>query len=94
MPFQPLWSSVPYSMIHMRLQKGFAPLWEVCMQCSALPLFIFFTKIMRYEGWHQVPLHYKICFNTWVSAGRGVTEAVWAVGFCLGSGLFGSCNSD
>ena len=29
-----------------------------------------------------------------LSAGRGVTEAVWAVGFCLGSGLFGSCNSD
>ena len=29
-----------------------------------------------------------------VSAGRGVTEAVWAVGFCLGSGLLGICNSD
>ena len=29
-----------------------------------------------------------------MTSGRGVTEAVWAVGFCLGSGLFGSCNSD
>ena len=27
-------------------------------------------------------------------AGRGVSEKVLAVGFCLGSGLFGSCNSD
>ena len=26
--------------------------------------------------------------------GRGVSEKVSAVGFCLGSGLFGSCNSD
>ena len=26
--------------------------------------------------------------------GRGVSEKVLAVGFCLGSGLFGSCNSD
>ena len=26
--------------------------------------------------------------------GRGVTEKVSAVGFCLGSGLFGSCKSD
>ena len=27
-------------------------------------------------------------------AGRGVSEKVSTVGFCLGSGLFGSCNSD
>ena len=27
-------------------------------------------------------------------AGRGVSEKVLAVGFCLGSGLFGSCNSN
>ena len=27
-------------------------------------------------------------------AGRGVSEKVLAVCFCLGSGLFGSCNSD
>ena len=26
--------------------------------------------------------------------GRGVSEKVSEVGFCLGSGLFGSCNSD
>ena len=26
--------------------------------------------------------------------GRGVSEKVSAVGFCLDSGLFGSCNSD
>jgi hypothetical protein len=26
--------------------------------------------------------------------GRGVSEKVSAVGFCLGSGLFGSCNSN
>ena len=26
--------------------------------------------------------------------GRGVAEKVSSVGFCLGSGLFGSCNSD
>ena len=26
--------------------------------------------------------------------GRGASEKVSAVGFCLGSGLFGSCNSD
>ena len=26
--------------------------------------------------------------------GRGVSEKVSSVGFCLGSGLFGSCNSD
>ena len=30
----------------------------------------------------------------WYLAGRGVSEKVSAVGFCLGSGLFGSCNSD
>ena len=33
--------------------------------------------------WHKKPL-----------PGRGVSEKVSAVGFCLGSGLFGSCNSD
>ena len=27
-------------------------------------------------------------------AGRGVSEKVSADGFCLGSGLFGSCNSN
>ena len=27
-------------------------------------------------------------------AGRGVSENVSAVSFCLGSGLFGSCNSN
>ena len=26
--------------------------------------------------------------------GRGVSEKVLAVGFCLGCGLFGSCNSN
>ena len=29
-----------------------------------------------------------------VGAGKGVSEKVLAVGFCLGSGLFGSCNSN
>ena len=32
--------------------------------------------------------------NQQSDAGRGVSEKVWAVGFWLGSGLFGSCNSD
>ena len=27
-------------------------------------------------------------------SGMGVSEKVLAVGFCLGSGLFGNCNSD
>ena len=31
-----------------------------------------------------------LCFVS----GRGVSEKVLAVGFCLGSGLFGSCNSN
>ena len=30
----------------------------------------------------------------WSEPGRGVSEKVLAVGFCLSSGLFGSCNSD
>ena len=32
--------------------------------------------------------------SSMASTGRGVSEKVSAVGFCLGSGLFGSCNSD
>ena len=32
--------------------------------------------------------------NTMLNTRRGVTEEVPAVGFCLGSGLFGSYNSD
>ena len=37
----------------------------------------------------------KICPHcVYPQAGRGVSEKVSAVGFCLGSGLFGSCNSD
>ena len=36
------------------------------MQCSSAFYFLY-QKIMRCEGWHQVPLHYEICFNTWVS---------------------------
>ena len=36
----------------------------------------------------------EICFLCKHVAGRGASEKVSAVGFCLGSGLFGSCNSD
>ena len=32
--------------------------------------------------------------SLWMLPGRGVSEKVSAVSFCLGSGLFGSCNSD
>ena len=32
--------------------------------------------------------------NNSIEPGRGVSEKVSAVGFCLGSDLFGSCNSD
>ena len=35
----------------------------------------------------------KNLFGLFVT-GKGVSEKVLAVGFCLGSGLFGSCNSD
>ena len=33
-------------------------------------------------------------WQKWSKPGRGVSEKVSAVGFCLGSGLFGSCNSN
>jgi hypothetical protein len=36
-------------------------------------------------------LYYELSLK---KPGRGVSEKVSAVGFCLGSGLFGSCNSD
>ena len=36
----------------------------------------------------------NLLFYTLEYPGRGVSEKVSAVGFCLGSGLFGSCNSD
>ena len=35
----------------------------------------------------------QICLRSF-SLEKGVSEEVLAVGFCLGSGLFGSCNSD
>ena len=37
---------------------------------------------------------YSLQFRIGVQQGRGVSEKVLAVGFCLGSGLFGSCNSN
>ena len=39
----------------------------------------------------EIPHYHK---NQILKSGRGVSEKVLAVGFCLGSGLFGSCNSD
>ena len=39
---------------------------------------------------HYILLHFFIMYGS----GRGVSEKVSVVGFCLGSGLCGSCNSD
>ena len=36
----------------------------------------------------------KVSWTYLYLSGRGVSEKVPAVGFCLGSGLFGSYNSD
>ena len=60
---------------------------------------IFFYLKNMIEQWHYFTKTFSFFFLWWVwyprlFAGRGVTEAVSAVGFCLGSGLFGSCNSD
>ena len=54
-----------------------------------------FIHIMNFPL--SLPPSYTKCFKTEVAQSvprRGVTEEVPAVGFCLGSGLFGSYNSD
>ena len=42
----------------------------------------------------SLPLLYSLQFRIGVQPGRGVSEKVSAVSFCLGSGLFGKYNSD
>ena len=46
---------------------------------------IFMSQFLWHHGFFE---------RSRVVAGRGASEEVSAVGFCLGSGLFGSCNSD
>ena len=60
-----------------------------CEPCELRGLGGFFDTIFRmnFQTFDQIVLGY-------FEPGRGVSEKVSAVGFCLGSGLFGSCNSD
>ena len=58
-----------------------------------------FSYLKRYScayiSWHQLFLaETRVIIKIQSHPGRGVSEKVLAVGFCLGSGLFGSCNSD
>ena len=64
----------------------FASSWVIIHSChdsgstKAMPTFALKAKI-------------RIAIDL-VVPGRGVSEKVLAAGFCLGSGLFGSCNSN
>ena len=51
---------------------------------------IYPSHITRLNGLIKM---FENIFND-LKPGKGVSEKVLAVGFCLGSGLFGSCNSD
>ena len=54
----------------------------------------FLASIQIQGGISKAIIHKSRSEVSLADPGRGVTEAVSAVGFCLGSGLFGSCNSD
>ena len=63
-----------------------------------LATFKFFTEFNKPMGYDSKDF-FCLCFLfvfylCVILPGRGVSEKVSAVSFCLGSGLFGSCNSD
>ena len=60
--------------------------WSVTLLCGC-----YRRKITRFDIKKVVLFS---CLAWCACPGRGVSEKVSAVSFCLGSGLFGSCNSD
>ena len=51
-------------------------------------------KLQDLKGALEIIHNEAEVYPSWLCPRRGVTEEVPAVGFCLGSGLFGSYNSD
>ena len=79
---------------------------DAALHCSIISLYDLKTKLLdkcsftTFAQCNINPIPFDSYFSfrgkqsSRIQEGRGVSEKVSAVGFCLGSGLFGSYNSD
>ena len=69
---------------------------EFALKCLILGFFL--NVRLGSSQWIIIDFQFNFRIGNWhrgcTYSGRGVPEKISAVGFCLGSGLFGSCNSD